>query len=308
MRPTRTPFLCSRHNEVPGVSAATLIPAKIQNQGGISIPSLFDVYGLKYQPFQKGNLQSTLCFESFDLKNAVSVVAKSAEEVGIGLICGESGTGVSFITHAGVERLPRAQYEVCYYGVSQICPRDFYKEVCRITKANPDGRGRQSMITAIRSRAQALHDQGRHLLLVLDRAENIPELVLGDLPGLISADYDLANHGILILCGTEKVKSLLRRYGSDSFRYDISYSYKCRGLSEEELARYVRFKLSAAGASPDVLDDAVVRELYEISANGNCKRVNNLMRIALKIGAQHNRKTIDVDVLRSAASVEADVL
>ena len=270
------------------------------------MPDILDVYGLKYQPFQKGILQSKPCFDSADLKSGVAVVTRSVEEVGIGLLCGESGTGVSFIAHAGIDRLPGGQYEVCYYSVSQICPRDFYKEVCRITGAIPDGRGRQAMITAIRAKAKALHDQGRRLILVLDRAENIPELVAGDLPTLISGDYDLENHAALILCGTEKLRSLLRRYGNDSFRYDLSYTYKCRGLSEDEVLRYVGFKLSAAGASPDVLDASIAKDLYELSCRGNCKRLNSLMRMALMIGAQYNRKTIDIEIFRSAAAVQEE--
>lgn len=268
--------------------------------------NLLEAYGLRYQPFQKGAVQAKVCYESTDQRSGVSVITKTAAEGGVGLLCGDSGTGVSYTAYTAVSRLSDAHFAVYYYPVCHICPRDFYKEICRTTGAVPDGRGRQAMITAIRMKAKALKDQGRFMVLILDKAENMPDLVVYDLQTLISEDYGLANHMALILCGTKQLKSLLRNSGTDGFRNDISYRYTCNGLSEKEMPEYIRTKLVAAGGSPDLLDDDLFEEFYAVSDRGNCARINGIMRMALLIGAQYKRKTIDSDILRSAVSVQQD--
>lgn len=241
-------------------------------------------------------------YESSDLKQARGVVLRTLNETGIGLIYGEPGTGVSYSIHSAVSQIEGQQIAIVYYPVCHICPRDFLKECCRLLGATPDGRGRQAMISAIREKAKAMHSQGQPLLLILDNADNLPDLVLHDMVTMISGDYNQFNLMSLLLCGTGKLKSLLQQSDNLSLRREVSYFYRMKGLEAKEVEEYVKHKLQAAGATRSIITDDALKQVYDLCARGNCKEIDNLMRTALQIGSLYNREVIDVEVMRAAVS------
>lgn len=265
-----------------------------------------EVYGLNMQPFRKGLQPEKFMYISNDLKQAAGAVENSILENGIGLICGDSGTGVSISTYTAYTRLKDKAYSFVYYPVCHISPRDFYKECCRLMGAFPDGKGRQAMISAIRKKGIEAKQQGYTLVLILDNAQNIPGLVANDLKTMVSENYDLANCMSLILSGTRELKSILRLPENRSLQMNVSFTYTMNGLSENETALYVKHKIQAAGGSPDIVQEQVLNELYSLCGRGNCKAIDNMMRTALMIGAQYNRDVIDIEVLRAAAAHTSD--
>ena len=261
-----------------------------------------ELYGLNVQPFKKGSCSEDFVYLSNDLKQASGVVENSIRENGISIICGDSGTGVSFSTYTAYSRLKGGAYTFIYYPVCHVSPRDFYKECCRLMSVTPDGKGRQAMISAIRKKGIEAKRQGYTLVLILDNAQNIPELVTRDLKTIVSEDFGLSNCMALVLSGTREFKSVLRLPENKSLQMDTTLAYTMKGLSKEETKQYVTHKIQKAGGSPDIIDPQVLEELYSLCFNGNCKGIDNMMKTALKFGTQYNREKIDMEVIRAAAA------
>ena len=236
-----------------------------------------ELYGLNVQPFKKGSCSEDFVYLSNDLKQASGVVENSIRENGISIICGDSGTGVSFSTYTAYSRLKGGAYTFIYYPVCHVSPRDFYKECCRLMSVTPDGKGRQAMISAIRKKGIEAKRQGYTY-------------------------FGLSNCMALVLSGTREFKSVLRLPENKSLQMDTTLAYTMKGLSEEETKQYVKHKIQKAGGSPDIIDPQVLEDLYSLCFNGNCKAIDNMMKTALKFGTQYNREKIDMEVIRAAAA------
>lgn len=262
--------------------------------------TILDFYGLRFQPFPQRLNDAKSRYETNDMKQAYAVLHYALPEMGISLICGDTGRGVSYAVYCATESLSGANYTVRCMPVCHICPRDFYKEACRVVGTPSFGRSRQAMITALRQGAMDLKKQGKPLMLVLDNAQNLPELVLWDLVTLVSGDFGLENLMTLILCGTKDLKYRIQQPENRNLEENLVAHYTLKGLSEREAPEYVIDRLVKAGGKKDMVSEDVLNALYDISCRGNIRELNNVMRTALLIGAQASRPVIDMTVLRSA--------
>lgn len=262
--------------------------------------AILDYYGLRSQPFPQRLNDANKRYETNDLKQTNAVLRYALPEMGISLICGDTGRGVSYAVYCATESLSRANYNVRCMPVCHICPRDFYKEACRVVGTPSFGRSRQAMITALRQGALELKKQGKPLVLVLDNAQNLPELVLWDLVTLVSGDFGLENLMMLILCGTKELKYRIQQTENQNLEENLVAHYTLKGLSQQETPAYVLDRLTMAGGKRDMVSEDVLNALYEISCRGSIRELNNVMRTALLVGAQADRPVIDMAVLRSA--------
>lgn len=256
---------------------------------------VLDFYHLKSQPFSTGASQP---FLSGDLKTVMQCIKYSATETGICVICGVPGQGVSYAVNYSVNHGNLPDMTIKYFPVCHISPRDVYKEICRITESHPEAKGRMAMITAIRTRAGQLAEQRKPLLLILDNAQNIPEEVLQDLPSLISTDYGCQNNISVILCGDKGMLPAV--HGFERLRQRITAHHTMNGLTPKETKAYVLHRLKCAGGTEEMIHPEVLDALHELSAHGNCRELNNLMRDALRIGMNAQRTVIDMDVIVSS--------
>ena len=262
---------------------------------------ILDYYGLRFQPFPQRLDDTGKKYESNDLKQTNAVLRYTLPEMGVNLICGDTGCGVSYAVYCATESLSKAKYTVRYMPVCHICPRDFYKEACRVVGTQSLGKSRQAMITALRQGALDLKKQGKPLVLVLDNAQNLPELVFLDLVTLVSGDFGLENLMTLILCGTKDLKSRIQKPENRNLEENIAAHYILKGLSSQEVPDYVLNRLALAGGKQEMVSADVLNALYGLSCNGSIRELNNVMRTALLVGAQAERPVIDMTVLRSAA-------
>lgn len=262
--------------------------------------AVLDYYGLNFQPFPMRLDSSEKKYLSTDLRQVEAVLRYALPEMGPILFCGDTGRGISYAAYCATEPLARSGYTVKCVPVCHICPRDFYRETCRVVGANPPGRSRQSMITALREGARDLKMQGRPLVLVLDNAQNLPDLVLWDLVTLVSGEFGLENLMTLVLCGTKDLKYRIQQTENQNLEENLAAHYTLEGLSETETADYTLNRLEMAGGRKDMVREDVLKALYDLSGRGSIRELNNVMREALMIGAQANRPVIDMTVLRSA--------
>ena len=259
-----------------------------------------EFYRLKFQPFPTRLNDPEKKFPSEDLKQTQAILRYALPEMGVILVCGDTGKGTSYAVFCATDPLTRFSYTIRCVPVCHICPRDFYKETCRVVGTGPSGRSRQAMITALRQGALELKKQGRPLVLILDNAQNLPDLVFLDLVTLVSGDLGLENLMTLVLCGTKELKYRIQQTENQNLEENLTAHYILKGLSEEESAEYVLNRLELAGGNKDMISEEALNAVYDLSCRGSIRELNNVMRSALLIGAQCHRNVIDLTVLRSA--------
>ena len=114
-------------------------------------------------------------------------------------------------------------------------------------------------------------------------------------------NYDSANYFTLILCGESYLNETLCKPVHEALRQRITVHYNYNGLTDEEVSKYVLHKLRLAGASETIISEASLSVIHS-HTQGNPRLIDNLMTDALTIGAQHEKKVIDADVVRDAIS------
>lgn len=263
--------------------------------------NILDFYGLRFQPFPQRMNDSNRQFATRDLETTKAVLRYTLSDMGICMICGDTGRGISYAVYCFTQELDRSRSTVRCVPICHICPRDFYRETCRVIGAAPPGRSRQAMITALRQGAMDLKAHGKPLFLVLDNAQNLPDLVLWDLVSLTSSDFGLENLMTLVLCGTKDLKYRIQLPENQNLEENLSTHYVFNGLSAQEVSDYVRNRISISGGQEGMVSEEALEALYELSCMGSIRELNNIMRTALLIGAQAGEKVIGLEILRAAA-------
>lgn len=261
---------------------------------------ILKIYGLQRQPFPRTDPDCSQRFESSDLKHALGAVRYAMGELGICAVYGDTGRGISYAAHCAASSPAVAGCTVRYIPCCHVCPRDMYKETCRIIGASPSGKGRQDMITSIRETARSLKQQGRPLFLILDRAQNLPDLFFSDLAAMVHEDFGQENLMLLLLCGDKDLKYRLIQPEHKDMADSLAAHWQFRGFSEDECRAFVMQRLGEAGASPGLVSEEVLSQLHTLSGRGSCRELGSLMRDALLIGAQSGCPVIDMNVIRSA--------
>ena len=262
---------------------------------------MLDFFGLKKDPFPNGIDDSDPPFSSADLNQAMAAFRYTVQKKGISCICGDVGKGVSYSAYQFKKSMDSSPCTVKYVKVFHISPRDFYREVCRVLDIMPIEKSRQSRIVAIQERADQFQNQGHPLVLILDNAQNIPDLAFNDLPNLATEDYGKSSRMSLILCGSKDLQYRMCESSEPNWEQELLTHYIFRGLSKQETTSYVRHRIALAGGKDGLISEDVFDNLYELSRNGYCRDINNILREAMLIAFLNKRMVIDAEIVRAAA-------
>ena len=145
------------------------------------------------------------------------------------------------------------------------------------------------------------HEKRQPLLLAIDEAQYLSNSILNDIKMLMNYGYDSVNCFTLILCGESHLNGVLRTQPHKALRQRITVHYNYQGLSDAEAVEYITHKLKCAGSSKAIIDDAAIKAVVG-QTHGNPRLIDNIMSDAIVIGAQQDKKTIDVDVILAAAN------
>lgn len=161
------------------------------------------------------------------------------------------------------------------------------------------------MFKSIQEQIIYLYKEKRQpLLLAIDECQYLNTAILNDLKMLMNYEYDSLNCFTLILCGETHFISTLRRPVHEALRQRITVHYEFQGLSDEEVPAYVRHKISSAGGSTDIINEAAMAALNSMSQH-NPRIIDNTMSTALAIAMQEGKTVIDADTILASVNHQA---
>ena len=139
------------------------------------------------------------------------------------------------------------------------------------------------------------------MIIAVDEAQYLNTNILIDIKMLMNYSFDSLNCFTLILCGESHLNNTLSKPIHEALRQRIAIHYDYAGLSDTETADYILHKISRAGGSRQIIDDAAISAVCGW-AQGSPRLIDNVMTDALTLGAQLERKTIDADTVFAAVS------
>ena len=260
-------------------------------------------YGLKANPFDKQALKESDVFESKDQKAMMNRLNYLKEVRGIGLFTASPGMGKSYCLRCFEHSLNRSLFDMKYLCLSTVSVGDFYKQLCDLLGLESKG-GKTVMFRSIQDRLRYLYKEKKPMILAIDEAQYLATPVLKDLKMLMNFSYDSLNCFTLILSGEPYLNATLEKSIHEALRQRITVHYAFQGLDPDEVAAYIRHKITIAGGSDTILGPDALSALTGY-CHGNPRIIDNVMTDALTLGAQLGKTVIDSEVLLAAVNEQS---
>lgn len=256
-------------------------------------------YSLAFNPFDKQLLKEKDCFLSKDHKEALSRLNYLKDVRGIGVLTARPGMGKSLTLRCFANSLNTNLYQMHYFCLSTISVTEFYKQLCAELGLD-NSSGKVSMFKSIQERIYYLYkERKKPIILAIDEAQYLNSAILRDLKILMNHGYDSLNCFTLILSGEQYLNHTLEKPMNEALKQRIMVHYNYRGLTDDEVADYVKHKVTLAGGTSSLLEPAALSAVHSHS-QGNPRLIDNLMTDALLLGSQMERTTIDSEVILAA--------
>lgn len=259
----------------------------------------FAYYGLRYDPFEKENANKGNAFRSRDFREAYARLDSLSKSRGIGVFTAGPGNGKTMAIRCFTEDLNPNLFMTGYIPLSTVTVGEFYRQWCDLLGVEKKG-GKPGMLRNMKEQMKNMY-KAKHqpLFLVLDEAQYLSTAILNDLKIILNFDCDSLNCVCLVLCGEPHFNNTLYKPVHEALLQRVTVHYNFHGLQDEEIADYVRHKISMAGGATSILADSALNAIHGHS-HGTPRVIDNLMKDALRIGAQNDKQVIDSEVILAA--------
>jgi len=140
------------------------------------------------------------------------------------------------------------------------------------------------------------HNQGRHVILIVDEAQNLGLQTLEELRMLSNINVDKHQFLQIILVGQPQLKDMLRTPQLQQFAQRVSSDFHLKPLGADDVARYIDCRLKAAGANAQLFSDPASRMIAHAS-HGIPRTINILCDTALVYGFAAGAETISTELV-----------
>ena len=252
--------------------------------------ALNDFYGFSSTPFNK-SIPGPDLFPSRGHQEIQGRLAFALQERLPALITGDVGTGKSTALRAFTHALDRNLYTVVYLSNPHLSATTLYHQILLALQTEP-AFGFARLLPQLRATLSELARKGRSVFLVVDEAHLLPHHIFDQLRFLLNDEMDSASLLTLVLLGQPDLAHKLRFAPFEALSQRIAVRFHLHPFDLEETAAYVKHHLRVAGRQEPVFSDGFLASLHD-HTKGVARRINNLCRNALLLGATEHKPILD---------------
>ncbi|WP_241557961.1 ExeA family protein [Falsirhodobacter deserti] len=139
--------------------------------------------------------------------------------------------------------------------------------------------------------------EGRHVILVIDEAQNLSVEALEELRMLTNINSNKDELLQLVLVGQPELREMVERPNLSQFAQRVGASFHLTGLDAEGTTAYIHHRLRhAGGTGEEIPADAI--ELIHEAAEGIPRLVNKICDLAMVYGSTRTPPGVSADVVR----------
>ena len=268
-----------------------------------------DFYGLKEDPFTDTDDPRFFYQNAQHHQSMVNLVKKLKLGAPFLLLTGEEGTGKTAVSN----QLSRILSKYTDLSVVKAQPPDDKGMLASIC----DGYGipfereasRVSLFNTLRGYFYLNFKAGRKSVILIENAQTLTDSLLEQLRRLISLVIDRKFIAQIIFVSRTEILSRLGRTELNSISRYITAHSCIKPLTTDDVARYIKFRLKAAGCSNEIFDYSALKMISTLS--GGVPRIVNLIaerciKECSKIGLR-NITTTDVSHASLACENDGDI-
>jgi general secretion pathway protein A len=217
---------------------------------------------------------------------------------GAAMLTGEIGSGKTLTSRALIRSLQKKHFDIALLTNPALPAADFLMEVLYQFGLETNG-----------AKVDRLHRLNDHLLsnrrqqvksvLMVDEAQSIQEIsIFEDLRLLLNFQLNDRFLLTIVLLGQPELRD--RVAAIPQLNQRLAIRYHLRPLTADETVDYIRFRMKAAGARPDVFTKDAVHEIFLLSS-GVCRVINTVCDLCLLLGSQEGLAEITPSVVTQAS-------
>ncbi|HJV10323.1 MAG TPA: AAA family ATPase [Burkholderiales bacterium] len=237
-------------------------------------------FGLNEPPFRI-TPHTDFFFEGADRGATLEALIYAVlHDEGIVKVSGEVGSGKTMLCRVLMERLPR--HVATIYLATPSLPRDeILHAIADELDLTLSPERRSVALRELQEHLIQMYAAGRRVVILIDEAHAMPEETLEQVRLLSNLESNRHKLLQIVLFGQPELDETLAKPSLRQLRDRITHSFRTRPLSLAEVAKYLSFRMRAAGyRGPDLFAPRAVR-LMARASGGLTRRINILADKAL---------------------------
>lgn len=249
--------------------------------------SFFD---LKALPF-KITPDPAFIYWDKDHRRAASVLAFGTEQlVPITVVTGDVGTGKTTLLQQYLEDAP-AEMTIGLISNYWSGMGGLYQWILNAFDIQKSGSDVE-MFRAFEDFVLAEYAAGRRCVLIVDEAQNVSDTDLEQLRMLTNINVGTDSLFMLFLVGQQQLRDRLLQPNNRQIAQRVGAAFHLGPMALEDTKKYVRHRISVAGGTREIFDDAALERVHEV-AGGVPRLTNVVCELALVTAFGGGVKTID---------------
>ena len=258
-----------------------------------------DHFGLKEPPFRI-TPHTDFFFEGADRGATLEALIYAVlHDEGIVKVSGEVGSGKTMLCRVLMERLP-AHVDTLYLATPSLARDEILEAIGEELGLALSGKRTAVALRELQEHLIGRYGQGRRVVVLIDEAHAMPEETLEEVRLLSNLESNRHKLLQIVLFGQPELDATLAKPGLRQLRDRVTHAFRMRPLSKGEAARYLSFRMRAAGyRGPEVFAPGAVG-LIAGASDGLTRRINILADKALLSAFTENGHAVRPSHVRAA--------
>jgi len=237
-------------------------------------------FGLKEAPFRI-TPHTDFFFEGADRGATLEALIYAVlHDEGIVKVSGEVGSGKTMLCRVLMERLP-AHVDTIYLATPSLAREEILQAIGDELGLALAGKRTAVALRELQEHLIGRYAQGRRVVVLIDEAHAMPDETLEEVRLLSNLESNRHKLLQIVLFGQPELDATLAQPSLRQLRDRITHAFRMRPLSTAEAAKYLSFRLRAAGyRGPDIFAPRAV-SLIAGASDGLTRRINILADKAL---------------------------
>jgi general secretion pathway protein A len=269
-------------------------------------------WGLKERPFEE-LCDTRFFFESDDHREALDrmLYVVNDRNMNLGLLTGEIGSGKTMTRNVLRASLPTNDFEtICFENANfpfndilyDICKRISFRDA-RIAMTEEDALpprdDKYMLVTTFKKKLETLvYEEKRHLVLVIDEAQQMDAAVLDEIKNLTNMSSETENYLTIFLIGQPELREKIAALKQVDQR--VFLRFHLNNLDYTNAVKYIQHRLHVAGVDTRAIFSSLGLEMIFRATGGTPREINRLCKLALNYGFAHSLPEIrreDIEVI-----------
>jgi len=218
---------------------------------------------------------------------------------GIVRVSGEVGSGKTMLCRVLMERLPQ-QVATIYLATPSLARDEILHAIADDLELKLSPERRSVALRELQEHLIGLYGAGRRVVILIDEAHVMPEDTLEQVRLLSNLESNRHKLLQIVLFGQPELDETLAKPALRQLRDRITHGFRMRPLAAHEVAKYLSFRMRAAGyRGPEVFTPRAVA-LVARASGGLTRRINILADKSLLAAYTENTHAITKRHVRAA--------